>query len=56
MTSLPAALAAVQEIKVTLVRLFSRLTFDLEPGQEPLPMAYGITMSPKHGIWVRHGC
>lgn len=44
---------ATQEAKVTLIRLFSRLSFDLEPGQVPLPITYGITMTPRHGIWVR---
>ena len=42
-----------QEVKVALIRLYSRLTFQLEPGQVPLAIAYGITTSPKHGIWVR---
>lgn len=44
---------ALMEAKVALIRLFSHLTFDLEPGQVPLPIAYGITSSPKNGIWVR---
>ena len=50
---MPTLLSLIQEAKVALIRLYSRLTFELEPGQVPLSIAYGVTASPKNGIWVR---
>ncbi|GAX81208.1 hypothetical protein CEUSTIGMA_g8640.t1 [Chlamydomonas eustigma] len=44
---------ALQEAKVALIRMYSALTFALEPGQVPLQISYGITAGPKHGVWVR---
>ncbi len=45
--------AVCQEAKIALIRLYSRLTFELEPGQVPLKLSYGITTGPRHGVWVR---
>lgn len=35
------------QAKIALVRLYSAFTFELEPGQVPLRLAYGITTSPR---------
>ncbi|KAG2492006.1 hypothetical protein HYH03_009736 [Edaphochlamys debaryana] len=44
---------AMQEAKAALAVLYQRLRFELEPGQVPLQLSVGITMSPKGGLWVR---
>ena len=38
---------------MALVRIYRRLTFELEPGQVPLNIAYGMTATAKDGIWVK---
>lgn len=43
----------VQEAKITMVRLFQRYTFELQPGQVPLALRNTITLSPKNGVIVR---
>lgn len=45
--------AALQEAKITLVRLFQQYTFELKPGQEPLELRNTITLSPKKGVIVK---
>lgn len=44
--------ADVQEAKIALARLYQRYSFRLAPGQVPLPLVNGITMSPRHGVKV----
>ena len=44
---------ALQEAKITLVRLFQQYTFELKPGQEPLELRNTITLSPKNGVIVK---
>ena len=44
---------ALQEAKITLVRLFQQYTFELKPGQEPLELRNTITLSPKKGVIVK---
>ena len=51
--STPPYFAPLQEARLALVRLFSAFAFDLEPGQVPLSVALGLTMSPRDGVWVR---
>ncbi len=46
-------LVALQEAKITLVRLFQQYTFELKPGQEPLELRNTITLSPKKGVIVK---
>lgn len=48
---------ALEELRLTLVRLFQVFTFTLDashhqPGQ-PLPLRMGLTISPKSGVWLR---
>ena len=38
---------------ITLARLYQRFTFTLEPCQDPLDIRNTITISPKHGVWVK---
>ena len=45
--------AALQEAKITLLRLFQQYTFELKPGQEPLELRNTITLSPKKGVIVK---
>jgi hypothetical protein len=42
----------LQEAKIALVRLFQRFEFELSPGQVPLKLRQGITLSPRDGVWV----
>ncbi|EIE26674.1 cytochrome P450 [Coccomyxa subellipsoidea C-169] len=44
---------ALMEAKVTLVRMYQRFTFELEPGQVPLKIRNNITISPENGVLVR---
>lgn len=44
---------AMQEAKITLIKLYQRYHFELQPGQVPLAVVNGITMTPRHGIKVR---
>ncbi|GBF94152.1 cytochrome P450 [Raphidocelis subcapitata] len=44
---------ALQEARLTLAQLYRRFTFGLEPGQVPLKVKTGITMSPESGVFVR---
>jgi hypothetical protein len=41
-----------QEAKIALLRLFQRFSFELSPGQVPLKLRQGITLSPASGVWV----
>ncbi|PNW81402.1 hypothetical protein CHLRE_07g354450v5 [Chlamydomonas reinhardtii] len=43
---------AMQEAKVALATLYRRLTFTLEPGQQPLKLVASVTMSPRGGLHV----
>ncbi|KAI8476255.1 MAG: cytochrome P450, CYP711 clan [Monoraphidium minutum] len=43
---------ALNEAKIALVRLHQRFTFDLQPGQVPLQLRQGLTLSPANGVWV----
>ncbi|KAG1659374.1 hypothetical protein FOA52_007837 [Chlamydomonas sp. UWO 241] len=43
---------ALQEMKVALVQLYRAMTFELAPGQQPLQITYGVTATPKGGLWV----
>ncbi|KAG2429765.1 hypothetical protein HXX76_010549 [Chlamydomonas incerta] len=43
---------AMQEAKVALATLYRRLTFKLDPGQQPLKLVASITMSPRGGLRV----
>lgn len=44
---------ALLEMRIALVRIYQRWTFRLAPQQErPLQLRMGITLSPKHGVWV----
>ena len=43
----------MQELVLTLVRLFGVATFELGPGQEPLANREGITNVPARGVHVR---
>ena len=44
---------ALQEARLTLAALYRRFTFELEPGQVPLRVKTGITMSPEGGVRAR---
>ena len=44
---------AQEEALITLVRLFQRFTFDLEPGVAPLKMVHRLTLSPADGVRAR---
>eukprot|EP00798_Chlamydomonas_sp_ICE-L_P015903 gene15903-22036_t len=44
---------ALHEAKMALVRMYSQYTFELDPGQECLQIKYGMTQSPKNGVWGR---
>ncbi|MEW5303741.1 MAG: hypothetical protein WDW36_006401 [Sanguina aurantia] len=44
---------AKQEAKLALVRLYQQFTFTLDPGQVPLAVINGITMSPRDGVFVK---
>jgi cytochrome P450 len=44
---------ALQEARLTLAQLYRRFTFELVPGQVPLKVRTGITMSPLDGVNVR---
>ncbi|KIZ06916.1 cytochrome P450 [Monoraphidium neglectum] len=44
---------ALNEAKIALVRLHQRFSFELRPGQVPLKLRQGITLSPADGVWVR---
>ena len=35
------------------MRLFQRFTFELLPGQDPLELRQGLTLSPANGVWVK---
>jgi len=41
-----------QEAKIALIRLHQRFTFELQPGQVPLALRQGLTLSPAKGVWV----
>lgn len=41
------------EAVITLVRLYQRLTFELQPGMVPLPLKQNLTLSPRDGVVVR---
>ncbi|PNW81401.1 hypothetical protein CHLRE_07g354400v5 [Chlamydomonas reinhardtii] len=43
---------AMQEAKVVLATLYRRLTFTLEPGQQPLQVEASLTMAPRGGLRV----
>ncbi|GBF96779.1 cytochrome P450 [Raphidocelis subcapitata] len=43
---------AMQEAVLALVRLFQAYTFELSPGQVPLKLRQGLTLSPAEGVWV----
>jgi thromboxane-A synthase len=44
---------ALQEMMISLVRIYQRWTFKLAPRQsQPLPLRMGITLAPKDGLWV----
>lgn len=43
---------AQQEALLALVELYSRYTFRLRPGQQPLRTKSRLTMSPLDGVWV----
>ncbi|KAI7837525.1 hypothetical protein COHA_008661 [Chlorella ohadii] len=44
---------ALQEMLISLVRIYQRWTFQLAPRQaRPLPLRMGITLAPKDGLWV----
>eukprot|EP00198_Chlamydomonas_reinhardtii_P012713 XP_001702050.1 LOW QUALITY PROTEIN: cytochrome P450, CYP711 clan [Chlamydomonas reinhardtii] len=43
---------AMQEAKVALATLYRRLTFTLEPGQQPLQVEASLTMAPRGGLRV----
>ena len=45
--------AVPQEARLTLAQLYRQFTFELVPGQVPLRVKTGITMSPEHGVFVR---
>lgn len=44
---------ALQEARLTLAQLYRNFTFQLSPGQVPLRVRTGITMSPADGVRVR---
>jgi len=41
------------QAKLTMVRLFQRFTFELQPGQENLPLRETITLSAANGVYVK---
>lgn len=41
------------QAKLTLIRLFQRFTFELQPGQEILPLRETITLSAANGVFVK---
>ena len=43
---------ALEEAKIALIRMYQHFTFRLSPGQVPLQLRQGITLSPKHGVLV----
>eukprot|EP01026_Neomeris_dumetosa_P019290 TRINITY_DN17765_c0_g1_i10.p1 TRINITY_DN17765_c0_g1~~TRINITY_DN17765_c0_g1_i10.p1 ORF type:complete len:539 (-),score=65.21 TRINITY_DN17765_c0_g1_i10:375-1991(-) len=43
---------ALQEAKLALFKIYKKVDFELEEGQEELETKVAITMSPKHGIRV----
>lgn len=43
---------ALNEAKIALIRLHQRFTFELQPGQVPLALRQGLTLSPAKGVWV----
>ncbi|CAL5225497.1 g8325 [Coccomyxa viridis] len=44
---------ARMEAKLTLIRLFQQFTFELQPGQEVLPLRETITLSAANGVFVK---
>jgi thromboxane-A synthase/cytochrome P450 family 3 subfamily A len=43
---------ALNEAKIALLRLHQRLEYELAPGQVPLKLRLGITLSPAEGVIV----
>lgn len=45
---------ALQELQISVIRIYQRYTFRLAPGQkaDPLPLRMGITLAPRDGLWV----
>ena len=43
---------ALEEAKIAIIRMYQQFTFSLSPGQIPLKVRNGITMSPKNGLHV----
>ncbi len=41
------------QAKLTLIRLFQQFTFELQPGQEVLPLRETITLSAANGVFVK---
>jgi hypothetical protein len=48
-----AAACALQEVVTALVRLYQRYTFELQPGQVPLPVKQTFALIPAQGLRVR---
>ena len=46
-------ICVVMQAKLTLIRLFQRFTFELQPGQETLPLRETITLSAANGVFVK---
>eukprot|EP00878_Enallax_costatus_P023545 GHUV01025045.1.p1 GENE.GHUV01025045.1~~GHUV01025045.1.p1 ORF type:complete len:114 (+),score=21.23 GHUV01025045.1:582-923(+) len=44
---------ALQEAKIALIRLYQNQTYELMPGQVPLPLQQNLTLSPRNGVRVR---
>jgi cytochrome P450 len=44
---------ALQEAKIALIRLYQNQTYELLPGQVPLPLQQNLTLAPKNGVRVR---
>lgn len=49
----PCLLGAPQEARLALAELYRRFTFELAPGQVPLRMQNGASLSPSEGVFVR---
>lgn len=49
----PGYRLALQEGVLALLRMYQRFTFELEPGQVPLPVRSMVTMAPTRGVWAR---
>jgi hypothetical protein len=49
----PAAACVLQEVLIALVRLYQCFTFELQPGQVPLPLKQTFALIPAQGLRVR---